>query len=115
MLGKRIETMGLITEAHVQSQIPSWITDDTLEELKEVWTENIEGMEDDPEIAKIDFSAHVRDGTNWVFAHSETSDPDENIHMFELTPGPVFEGVFFIEVITNKANDEIRSYYIDNQ
>jgi len=106
--------MGQITEAYVQNQIPAWIDDEVLEGLQKTWNESIEDG-DDPEAAGIDFPKYIRKGTNWALIHSDTSDATEHIHVFGLTPAHVFEGVFFIEVITDAKDEELRSFYIATQ
>jgi len=95
-----------ITTAHIKAQIPLWITDDTLAELKEAWDENNEDCDPDPLRDAIDFVAHVREGKNWKRVHKSKIGSD--IHrVFELGPGPIFGGIFKVEVITDGTDSTV--------
>ena len=97
--------MAKINTAHIKANIPTWMSDEEFAELCEVWAENAEES-DDPEIAKIDFPAYCKVGKNWKRVHKSKVGSD--IHrVFELGPGPVFEGIFKLEVITDGADSTV--------
>ena len=71
-------------------------------------------MDDDDERAAIDFPAHVRDPKNWKRISKRKMD-GEWIRMFELTPGPIFEGIFNCEVLTDGADQIVKQVCITDQ
>jgi len=98
--------MAKINTAHIKANIPTWMTDAELAEMKEAWDENNEDCDPDPERDAIDFPAHVRDGKNWKRVHKSKVGSD--IHrVFELAPGPVFGGIFKLEVITDGTDSTV--------
>lgn len=102
-----------ITTSYIKSQIPMWIDVPKLQELREVWNEMNDGLSSD-ELPKLDFDRHIVNGKNWKRIHKEKC-ADGWIRMFELAPGDVFEGIFFMEVVTDGSDSMIKSVTIDNQ
>jgi hypothetical protein len=101
-----------INTAYIKQEIPNLITQAEFDEYAEVWEENMADYEDDdedPEIVamkKIDIRKHMAVGKNWKRVHKSKIGSD--IHrVFELGPGPVFEGIFKMEIITDSKDSSI--------
>jgi hypothetical protein len=101
-----------INTGYIKQEIPNLMTQAEFDELCEVWDENMgdyDDDDDDPEIVamkKIDFPKYVKVGKNWKRVHKSKIGSD--IHrVFELGPGPVFEGIFKMEIITDGTDSTI--------
>lgn len=95
-----------ITTAHIKQEIPNWMTQAEFDELCEVWKGNMEDNDPDPETAKIDFKTYCKVGKNWKRVYKRKIGSD--IHrLFELSPGPIFEGIYKLEVITDSTDSTV--------
>jgi len=94
-----------ITTAYIKQEIPNLMTQAEFDELCEVWDGNMEDC-DDPECAKIDFPVHCKIGKNWKRVHKSKIGSDTH-RVFELSPGPIFEGIFKLEVVTDATDSTV--------
>jgi hypothetical protein len=97
--------MPKINTSYIKAQIPNWMTDEEFAELCEVWEENQEES-DDEERSKIDFPVYCKVGKNWKRVHkSKIGSVIERV--FELSPGPIFEGIYKLEVLTDATDSTV--------
>jgi hypothetical protein len=98
--------MAKINTAYIKANIPTWMTDEEFAELCEVWAENQEECDDADLNDWIDFPVYCKVGKNWKRVHKSKVGSD--IHrVFELGPGPVFDGIFKLEVITDGTDSTV--------
>lgn len=95
-----------INTAYIKQEIPNWMTQAEFDELCEVWDDNINENPPDPETAKIDFPVYCKVGKNWKRVHKSKIGSDTH-RVFELSPGPVFEGIFKLEVVTDATDSTV--------
>jgi len=94
-----------INTAYIKQEIPNWMTQAEFDELCEVWDDLMQDNSD-PACAKIDFKTYCKVGKNWKRVHKSKIGGDTH-RVFELSPGPIFEGIFKLEVVTDATDSTV--------
>lgn len=105
--------MSKINTAYIKQEIPNWMSQAEFDELCEVWTDNMADFSDEDkkesyvaDKVKIDFPVYCKIGKNWKRVHKAKYGSDI-IRVFELSPGPVFEGIYKLEVVTDGTDSTV--------